>query len=423
MAFALSKVRSVGLLTNSTSPIAIDFGVGSLKLLQIGIGEENSLIAAAQAEVPDDIQTDHTKRLDFQAEALARIIRGGAFKGKRAMCAIPASQVFCRHLQFPKSETDIPGAVEAAIPAMLGCHPDALVYRHAVVSGTSGAASALKHEVISFAVPRELIRRVMEAQRACKLEPVGIHPAALATMRGFDVLSRREQDKDLISAYIDLGAGSTTCMIAHGKEMVFAKTIHIGGRHLDDAAAHQLKCGVTWARTQRHAAVQIIPTAPAVPESSGVVSPQAGSGAAAAFDPSAPIQKSNDDEAAPHGVKMNGVPASSARAGGVGDAKAVRLNLEDQVGTLADELWMCLRYHAALFPDKKISRVIMVGGEARDTLLTQTIAARLSIPVQVADPLSLLAKNGTEVVRDVDVKQPLPGWTTALGLCLSQADL
>ena len=263
MAFALSKVRSVSLLTNSTSSIAIDFGIGSLKVLQIGVGDENSLIAAAQAEVPDDIQTDHTKRLDFQAEALARIIRAGAFKGKRAICAIPASQVFCRHIQFPKSETDIPGAVQAAIPAMLGCHPDALVYRHVVVSGATGGWASMKHEVISFAVPRELIRRVMEALRACKLEPVGIHPSTFATMRGFDVLTRRDEDKDLVSMYIDIGAGATTCLMAHGKDMVFAKTIHIGGRHMDEAAAQQLKCGVTWAKSQRRGAIELVP-APAL---------------------------------------------------------------------------------------------------------------------------------------------------------------
>ncbi|MGE3107126.1 MAG: hypothetical protein AB7G11_08725 [Phycisphaerales bacterium] len=411
MAFTLSKVRSVSLLTNSTSPIAIDFGIGSLKVLQIGVGDEYSLIAAAQAEVPDDVQTDHVKRLDFQAEALARIIRGGAFKGKRAMCAIPASQVFCRHLQFAKSESDIAGAVRSAIPATLGCHPDALVYRHSVVGGVTGAVPSTKQEVISFAVPLELIRRVMDALRGCKLEPVGIHPSTLATMRGFDVLCRREEDKNTVSAYIDLGAGATTCIMAHGKEMVFAKTINIGGRHLDEAAAAQLRCGVTWARTQRREAIEIVParTPESSPPASSAFDDATGESDLAVAPSAAPPTSA---------TSSNGVHADAKPTG-----KQIRLDLSSQLECLADEIWMCLRYHADLFPEKRLSRLILVGGESRNALLVSRLASRLDIEVQVADPMALVAKHGTEVARDVDVKQPLPGWTTTLGLCLCPADL
>jgi len=405
MAFgALNKVRSVGLLAGSTSPIAIDFGIGSLKVLQIGIGEQNSLLAAACAEVPEAIQVDHIKRLEFQTDALIKFIKSGAFKGKRAMCAIPASQIFCKHLQFPKSDPDIVGQVQTTVPALLNCHPEALVYRHAVVNGVTGNCSTVKAEVICFAVPRELIRRVMDALRACKLEPVGIHPSALATMRGFDPITRREEDKNITSLYLDLGAGATTCLIAHGKEMVFAKTIHIGGRHLDEAAAAQLRCSLAWARQHRQNATELVP----VDEAAAAPAPSA----EFEEDGPGPLATIGSPSAKPQ--PPTGPPSPNTR---------MKLNLADQINSLTDEVSLCMHYHGTLFPGRRVDRVIFVGGEARSRLLCHLIAKKLRLSAQVADPLAPLARTGQEYCQDVDLKQPQPGWATALGLCLSPADL
>ena len=51
-----------------------------------------------------------------------------------------------------------------AVSAQLGCHPDALVYRHVVVGEIAG-----KTEVICFAVPRDVIKQMMDALRAAKI--------------------------------------------------------------------------------------------------------------------------------------------------------------------------------------------------------------------------------------------------------------
>lgn len=411
MAFgALNRVRSVGLLTNSISPIAIDFGIGSLKMLQIVPGEQPALVAIASVEVPDDIQADHIKRLEFQSQALTKIIKAGGFKGRRAMCAIPSSQLFCKHLQFPKSDPDIAGQVQAMIPAQLGCHPDALVYRHVVVKG-AGGANGTRNEVICFAVPKELIRRIMEALKACKLEPVGMLPSALAMMRSFDPLTRRDEDKELVSLYLDIGAGATTCIIAHGKEQVFTKTIHIGGRHFDEAAAKQLKCSVAWARTQRQTAAELVP-GPALTSTDTPDEPEA-------------FISEDDVSSAPTGPIATIGPAANiiSDPSAPKPVKHVKLDLSDQVETLTDEVALCLRYHDTLFPGKRVSRAIFVGGEARNRAMCQLIAQKLRLSAQIADPLARLARTGTEFSQDVDLKKPQPGWAVALGLCLSPPDL
>ena len=64
-------------------PIAIDFGTGSLKILQVAAGEPPVLVAAACLDTPDELMTDQKKRLEFQLEGLPRLIKRGGFKGKR----------------------------------------------------------------------------------------------------------------------------------------------------------------------------------------------------------------------------------------------------------------------------------------------------------------------------------------------------
>lgn len=379
---ALKKVSSVGLLTNAVSPIGIDFGVGSLKVLQMGTGDPPSLLAAACVETPEDVLADPAKRLEFQTQALQKIIKSGGFKNKRAICSIPATQMFCKHLQLAKSGEDIADQIAATIPAQLGCHPEALTYRH-ILAGEVTVGGVLKQEVICLAVPRELIRRLMEALKSCRLEPVGIQPSCLATVRSFDPVTRRDGDQNMTSLYLDIGAGSTNCMIAHGRELVFMKTLHIGGRMLDEYAAHQMHCSVQWARSQRISAEHLVP--PAAP---------------------APVPSEGEQPS----------PEPTGKPGPV-------LNLSEPLETLTEEILMCLRYHESVFPGRRPGRAVFVGGESRHRGLCQHIARRLRIPAQVADPLARLSRTGSEPCKDVDLSVPQPGWAVAVGLCLSPADL
>jgi type IV pilus assembly protein PilM len=387
MAFgALSRVRSTGLLAGSVSPIGIDFGVGSLKLLQIVQGEPHALTAIAQVETPHEIMLDHAKRFEFQAQALSKLAKSGGFKGKRAICGLPAAQMFCKHMQFTKSEADLSSLVQTAVSGHLGCSPGALVYRHIAVCDAPGG----KTEVICLAVPSDLIFRVMEALKGCRLEPVGIHPGCLATLRAFDAKpgpgAGAAGANQQASLYLDIGAATTTCLIAHGGNLVFAKTIHIGGRNFDESIARQLRCNLTWARSRRIAAVDLTPTGDAAPQTGGETA------TATLPDPSAP-------------------PACE------------RFTLAESLETLTDEAAMCLRYHDSIFPGRRVQRVVFIGGESRHLGLCQHIARRLRLAAQVADPLARVARTGSEPCKDLDLTTSQPGWAVALGLCLSPPEL
>lgn len=237
------------LMSQLGMPIAIDFGCSSLKLLQVQGGDAPSLVAAACLPTPDDLLHDHARRLAFQVEALPKLVKSCGFKTRRAVCAIPSSQSFVRHLQFTvEPGVTLAALVKSALGQQIGCDPSALVFRHIEV-GQVGRTN--KVETICMAAARDLVGKLMNAMKAAKLEPVGMHMECTAAIKPFDAITRREEDNNLTSLYLDMGAGTTNLMIAHGRDLVFTKNLPIGGRDLDATAARQLKVDFKDARVER----------------------------------------------------------------------------------------------------------------------------------------------------------------------------
>lgn len=405
---AISTVKSqMGL------PIGIDFGVASMKILQVSNPDAPSLVAAACLETPDDLLTKHEERLDFQIAALPRLVKNCGFKGKRAVCAIPAWQTICKHLQFPRTDNlPLSNLVSGAITAQLQCDPASLVFRHIEVG--DGSRTGGKTEVICLAVSRDLVETLMGAMQRARLQPVGMHSEFAATLKSFDYVTRRQADAQTSTLYIDMGAYTTKVMIAHGPDMVFARCVELGGSHLDELVARQLKCHLAEARSQRRAAAERI-------GASAVASSAARSTAKAAA--------SSLPETMPANVidqREGSLPAGFSTD--VGTQAATEFvppdaDLSEPLEILTDEIQMSLRYHAAQFPGRRVERAVFVGGESSHTGLCQHIARAIRLPAQTANPMARIGKTGNEPSLGVDLHRPQPGWAVALGLCLGTTDL
>jgi len=369
----------LSLLKQNQHPVAIDFGVSALKVLQVSAGEPASLIAAAMLETPEDLLFDHAKRLKFQMDALPRLVKTGGFRGKRAVCSIPACHSFyCKHMEFQKAEgVSTAALVRAALPTQLRCDPEALVYRHIDVGKVERPGSANRSEVICMATGRGTVERLMGAIKTSKLEPVGMHSEFEAALCSVPI----ENDKPML--LLDLGTATTKVIIAHGQRIVFARAIEIGGRHLDETVAHQLK--LTMGQAHRHR------------------------------------------------LEMERVPRRlAAVAAGVPEDRAHTMpgrparpepDLTEPLEILTDEIQMCLRYHGSLFPSSPVERALFVGGETVHRALCEHVARVLRMPAQTADPLARVGRSGREPTTGVDLTEPQPGWAVALGLCLSPTDL
>lgn len=427
---AFESLRRLGSLTPgklmkpSVLPIAIDFGVSGMKILQMEAGDVPKLVAASFVPTPPELVNDHVARFDFQLDALPRAVKQGGFKGNRAVCAIPAGQTFCKPMQFQKVEgLSLEQLVQGAVSSHIGCEPSALVYRHEEVP-TPGAQGG-RQEVICTAVPRTLVDRLLRGMRHAKLEVVGIHSEYVAVLRAFDYITHRTDDVNLGTFYLDLGASATKVVIAHGTKPVFARVIEMGGRQFDEAVMRQTRCTLTEARSKRYSGETL-----AVP-------PQRVAGPRVVdekMEAMASAMRGRENATAAVALKeaaMEERRAGAALPGLTGDVRLAQaasampegIDLKEELEILTDELRMCLRYHDSLFPGRKLDRAVFMGGEALHRGLCQHLAKALRVPVQVADPMARLIKTGKEPANGVNLSQSQPGWAVAVGLCLAPTDL
>jgi len=450
------KSMKSGLMTSNGYPIAIDFGTAALKVLQIGAGDLPILLAAACLPTPEALLGDAVKRLAFQIEQLPTLIRKAGFKGKRAVCSMPAGQTFCKHLQITHTDgISTIDLVKMSVAQQLGCNADALVCRMLEV-GAAGAPGQM--EVIGLAASRATVARLMDAIRSCKLEPVGMHPECAAVVKCFDHITKRVGDEHLVTLYLDIGLGCTRVIIANGVRPVFAKTILLGGRFLDQTIAKQAKVDLAEARKIRLGLLNLCAPQPGKGGPTPVISEDApapdggmavlNAAMAAHARQIAPIEKATEiakvlspeidrrsgPEQPPMAGDAAGLALPSNRRTPVKQGYAAYdlsqyppppegVCLREALDILTDEVRMCLRYHEGLFPGKRTGRIIFVGGEARHTALCQHIAKALKAPAHVADPLARLGRDGHEQLTGVEFSQTQPGWAVPVGLCLLPTDL
>ncbi len=118
--------------------------------------------------------------------------------------------------------------------------------------------------------------------------------------------------------------------------------------------------------------------------------------------------------------------ANNARAivtrdgGDIRFTRAIATTATDADATLklVDELELCRRYYESTFPDKPISRLLFVGGGARDAARCQAIAQQMSLAAQVADPFVRFNRSRLPQIDGLDRREPNPDWTCVVGLSL-----
>jgi type IV pilus assembly protein PilM len=408
MAFGWSKP--------SVSPIAVDFGADSLKLLQLIPSDPPQLLLAASAEVPEHARQDPGARHAFFAEALKTLLKTQPFKGKRAICSIPAYQTLVQHLQIPKAEAaeDLEGQIHLQLRERLNVDPTRMVIRH-FDSAQIVRDGANKQELICLAASRDAVMRHLETAQKAKLDVIGMSCEPVAVLRAFAHLFKGDGTAEKTTCFIDLGAATTKVLIAHGGHMVFAKTIHAAGDQITRHRAAAQKISFAEAREARiceasanaGSKTSSTPQPPAeAATATAVAEPPAEGSGFAMLD----AQIAAERGTAPAPPKPPVQPTAPADS--------------DTLDCLIDELQLSVRYHQSLFPGRNIDKLIFLGGEARHVSTCQKIARALRIGAQLGDPFArLLRVNQAGKGVGVDVEQPQPGWAVPVGLCLSEGNL
>jgi Tfp pilus assembly PilM family ATPase len=409
------------------SPVAIDFGSASVKMLQIGSGERPALVAAAEIPVPDSIRGDNDRLLAYYAEWLPKAMRDGGFRGKRVVVGIPSSQTFIGHMQL----TETPGIakddlVKGQLQTQMGVSPNGVVVRTVEVCPVNRSGQ-MQTEMICFAISRETVMRYLEMFKKMRLEVVGVHTETLAMVRAFDHLNRRTADANVSTLYVDLGWCGTRVAITHGKDTVFARFIPIGGKHFDQLIASKVHCDLASARAHRLSIPHALTHKNTSVTQRVAQGPNRQSGGAAmhAGTGDAVHTATTDADTATCERRGGSVPPELRMTVPPGDAPktAVNVDISELLDTVTDELSMCVRYHQGLFPGRTMDRAIFVGGEARQSWLCQHVVKSLRIAAQLGDPMARLQTQGSPTTPGLTLGKPQPGWTVACGLCNAPTEL
>jgi len=406
-----------GWSTTRYSPIAVDFGADSLKLLQIIPSDPPQMVAAASMDLPEHARANHAARHAFFSDALKELLSNRAFKGRRAICSIPAYQTLVQHIQIQGSSDpdEFEAQLHQHLRQRLNIDPTRMIIRHFNV-GQVIRDGASKQEVICLAASRDAtLSHIQTAQRA-KLDVVGMHCEPLAVLEAFSHLYRRDIDNKRVTCFIDLGAATTKIMISHGILMAFAKTIHVAGDHFTRQVAETYDLSFAEARQLRiqevHAAEGPFPNAQATHESEPVgIEVPVHTTEMKSLDPA------TSTEAAVAPTQSLGRTDSDGQPTGPFD-------LGESMECLLDEMQMCMRYHKSTFPEYEIEKLVFLGGESRHVDICQKIAKTLRIGAQLGDPLARLIRvNLDKRSLGVDMRHPQPGWAVPMGLCLSEANI
>jgi Tfp pilus assembly PilM family ATPase len=97
-------------------------------------------------------------------------------------------------------------------------------------------------------------------------------------------------------------------------------------------------------------------------------------------------------------------------------------HLTAPLDNLASEIMQCLRYYESVFRSQPVERMILVGGQAFDKRLCQSLAQRLNLPAQIGDPLIRIQRiGGAGMHIGLDRRDPQPQWAVAVGLSIGAA--
>ena len=435
MAFKVLK-RDSGL-------VGIDFGTTGIKILQVTTGDNPQITRMGFLEFPLKERESFQSRLEFARKNLPRLISKLHLRGARSACSIPPSLTVIQHVKTSRAiGSELDALVREEFVKAVPCNLDAIVLRHLQIPPEQNRSPS-QVESICMAVSRSNVMQLVRLQKECRLLPAAMHAEPLATIYAFDHITQRADDSEMTTLYLDVGGGLTKVVIAHGKELVFTKSIPVAGKQFDQKACEQVGGDIALAHKHRLAAGSVVRRSKSTGETRNPDSAlqsehalQYGNQAAGASLSEAAAgsdlqQKFRDTGAVStmeqdrrRGIlppEMRSLDENSGRA--VDPDDPLSIDLTDQLDILADEVSMCVRYHQSCFPQRRIDRAIFLGGESVSVDLCQHIARKLRLRAHLGDPLARLARHPHMITHGVEESRTYPGWAVPLGLCVGPTDI
>ncbi|MCK4628637.1 MAG: pilus assembly protein PilM [Sedimentisphaerales bacterium] len=358
-------------------PIGIDLGSHSLKIIQVTESEGGlQLIAAAKAVVPPEIRNDPLGLQNWYITNIKELLAVKPFKGKKVVSCLPARTMLIQHLRLPRMEEkqlkkSLPWEAQEKLPFDVA----GALLRH-ITAGEVYEGDETRLEVILLAASRNVVQQHLHLIEQTKIEIDSVSVEACALVNSFAHLQEHMEQGSRAILLVDLGHSCTKVVAVNGPKMTFCRTIGPCAEEVNGQGTMSDK-------------------------KEAVVNSETGGSALAVETATATMTEK---------TRESGTVTNKADS-----------NMGTALTELATEIRSCIRYHDILFETDPITRIIFVGGQAKDKQLCQRLAQELRLPAQLGDPLARI-EAGSRIGRhsDLDAEQINSDWAVAFGLCLGE---
>lgn len=363
----------LGLLKCKRQPIALDIGTDSIKMLQMQrIDSVATAVAGGHWRFPDtNMDPKHRKAL--AVGAVREMLKKGQFKGRRVVSVLHSSQLHIKNVRLPHmSPAEMAEALqwEAKERFEFELPKGRIPYINA---GEVRQGAETRDEIILIAVPQQVIDEHLEILDEIGLQPDHIDPEPIAIFRTFERFLRRSKDEQTVSIIIEIGYSSTRVVVARGPQILFLKTIDIGGRRFNEVVANHLNLS---------------------------------------FEEAYELRLQMMNESASRGrneITENTMPQTGSTQWSVYDA------VRGEVESLAKEIALCIRYCSVTFRGLRCTTATVTGGEAYDPAVCELLSRHLGMPIEVGQPMKGFGIGSLQLGNR---RGMLAEWTVCAGLAI-----
>ena len=336
-------------------PIGVDIGGRSVKLLQFNT-DRSRVCEAVRWDLPPGASDDPEQHNQHVAEAIQQACQQRNFHGREAVFCLNAQTLFVQNIRVPQAAGAELRRIVCAEAAGRVPFPGEEAEVRYFEADNVRQGDVVRREVILLACRRPALGQIIAVAESAGLLPVAVDVEPAALLRCYARQFRRDEDQQQRSMFVNLGASNSVVVIARGADAMFIKYVGTGGRQLDEAVAGHLKMKLADAAALR---------------------------------------------------RHNGDRRADQRDPEI--AQSIAESVRPILDRLANELSMCIRYYSVTFRGQPLTRVVLSGGEANQTLV-DWLSARLNVNCELGDPLRSYEKDS------------LPGragqWDVAAGLAL-----
>ncbi len=352
-------------LKTKRSPIGLDIGSNSIKMLQMEYEAERMIVTAAdERQFSHEISEDKQARMEAAVAAIRDMLARGRFEKREVVSCLPSSDLIIKSLRLDiGDEREIEKSIKAGAIEHSGLKTDSHEIRF-MSAGNIRQGDEIKSEIILFAVSKEALSNHIDMLEKAGVTPVGIDTVPCALFRSLQRSLRRTADQEKTNVFVDIGASHTTVIIGKAGEIIFAKQIDIAGEQITRQVASRLGIGLEEAVHLRS-------------------------------------KLRNEIEA------QEIEPATR---------QVVIDSMYSVIDELAREISLCFRYYAVTFRGQRPGQVIFAGGEAYEETLVNALKRHLGIEIEITEPLK--GFDISNVQFPTEKKAMLCEWAVAAGLCL-----